>query len=85
MQFLGRREPVLFGKRSATFEIVLATTFWIVFSVSLIPVLGIGVFLLPLSSEIPRHVKQRIQGLDLHTTKVSQSQAVRPVVTGFVK
>ncbi len=38
-------------KICATVGVVLATTLWIALSICLVPILGIGVFLLPLTPE----------------------------------
>ncbi len=45
-------EGALSGKTGATLGVVLATTLWVVLSVFLIPVLGIGIFMLPMTAEL---------------------------------
>jgi len=54
-------ERISFGKTGVSVGALLATTLWVVLSICLIPVLGIGIFLLPMTHAIAKQVKQRAQ------------------------
>lgn len=72
------QERISFGKTRATVGVVLATTLWLIFSVCLVPVLGIGVFLLPLTSGIAKQVQGAQLARDNHApTAVTNTTSSR--------
>ncbi len=62
---------ISFGKTGATVKVVLATTLWITVSICLIPVLGIGIFLLPLTAEFMEKTRRTSSAEPAHPTVTS--------------